>query len=203
MSLSSIRPCSLYWPEASQVSKKNLKQNPLRPSHKTYMQNSELLALMGLSSGELTALAGMAIPMVFIGLSIAVGMMTVYFNFRRRKEMFALFHQERMAAIEKGVELPPLPEEFFREGGNQRWSPHHKLLVGLVLTFLGLGTACAMYFTGRGEATWWSLILIGLGMAYLLFYFAVDKKRAVLLDAEWAAQAAAKKEAAAASALRK
>jgi hypothetical protein len=161
------------------------------------MQNFELLAFFSLGGGELTELIGILIPIIFIIMGIGSGMMTIYFSFRRRKEMFALFHQERMAAIEKGIELPPLPEEFFTESGKssseivKRSSPHSKLLAGLVLTFLGLAVGCAMYFTGLRANALWSLVLIGMGAAFLIFYFAVDKKRADLIDAQHEAQVAA------------
>ena len=45
---------------------------------------------------------------IILGIGLAV--ICAFLNYKRRKDMFALYHQERMAAIEKGVELPPLPE---------------------------------------------------------------------------------------------
>ena len=55
------------------------------------------------------------IPILAIVMTIGAGMLKLYLNYQKRKDMFALYHQERMAAIEKGIELPPLPEDFFRE----------------------------------------------------------------------------------------
>ena len=74
----------------------------------------------------------------------------LYLNYRKRKDMFALYHQERMAAIEKGIELPPLPEDFFHEEPSadaSRRSSHGTLLAGLILVFLGLTLYLALHFT--------------------------------------------------------
>lgn len=79
---------------------------------------------------------------------IGIGMRAIVVYYRKRKEMFALFHQEPMAAIEKGIELPPLPAEFFAEDGKVR-SSHARLLSGLVWLFIGLSLMIALYFKLR------------------------------------------------------
>ena len=145
-------------------------------------------------SALLIPMVGMLIPIISIVMGIGMGAWTVYLSYRKRREMFALYHQERMAAIEKGVELPPMPEDFFKEEG-KRHSPHSKLLTGLILLFLGLAIFIAMYFTSQGANSLWSLIFIGMGAAFLIFYFAVDKKRADLLDAKFEAEEANKRTA--------
>ena len=38
-------------------------------------------------------------------------------NYRRKRDIFRLHHTQRMAAIEKGVQIPPLPREFFQDDG--------------------------------------------------------------------------------------
>jgi hypothetical protein len=126
------------------------------------------------------------IPIIGIIMGIVLGAWHVYLNYRKRRDMFALYHQERMAAIEKGIDLPALPDEFFMEEGGRRLpaSPHSKLLVGLILLFFGLAMLCAMYFAGQGTDSLWSLAFISVGVAFLIFYFAVEKKMADLVDAK-------------------
>ena len=41
-------------------------------------------------------------------------------DFFKKRSMFELHHQERMAAIEKGIEVPPLPPEFFQDRNTGR-----------------------------------------------------------------------------------
>jgi len=123
------------------------------------------------------------IPIVAIVMGIGIGMLAIFLNYRKRKEMFALYHQERMAAIEKGIELPPLSEAFFEEDRKPR-SPHRGMAVGLVWLFVGLALLVALYFNGEGTTALYALIPVAVGLAYLIYYFAVGKKEAEALEAE-------------------
>ena len=55
------------------------------------------------------------IPIIAIVLGIGIGMLAIYLSYRKRKELFALYHQERMAAIEKGIDCPPWPERLLAD----------------------------------------------------------------------------------------
>lgn len=135
-----------------------------------------------------------AIVMVFMVpiMGIVMGMVAVYFNYRKRKEMFALYHQERMAAIEKGVEIPPLPEDFFRNDSApapRRRSPHATLLTGLILFFVGVTVAAALHYAGvrmdnGADTALFGLIPAGIGVAFLIYYFAVGRKWALAMEEE-------------------
>jgi Domain of unknown function (DUF6249) len=131
------------------------------------------------------------IPIVAILMVFGTGMLSIYLNFRKRRDMFALYHQERMAAIEKGVELPPLPEDFFHEDGSKprRRARHGTLLVGLIMVFLGLALYIALHFTvprmdDGGDVALYALIPTGIGIACLIYYFAVGRRIALAIDAE-------------------
>lgn len=121
------------------------------------------------------------IPLLAIFMGIGIGMLAIFLDYRKRKEMFALYHQERMAAIEKGMELPPLPEEFFHEG--KKPSPHAKLLAGLILLFLGIALFAALYFTTKFSVALFALVPAGIGLALLVYYFTVGRKEAAELEA--------------------
>lgn len=123
------------------------------------------------------------IPIVAIIMTFAFVMLAVYVDYRKKKELFALHHQERMAAIDKGVELPPLPDGVF--GENQRSaSPRRNLLKGLIWTLGGAFLAIALRGAGESEAGWFGMIAVGVGLAYLIYYFAVGRKEAELYEAE-------------------
>jgi len=127
------------------------------------------------------------IPIVGIVMGIGLAMLSVYLQYSKRKEIFALYHQERMAAIEKGVDLPPLPEQFFTED-SKRVSPRHRLLVGLVWLFVGLGFSGAFVGAGKSDVAWYGLIPIGIGLANLIYYFLVGKKEAEMIENEMRAR---------------
>jgi hypothetical protein len=133
---------------------------------------------------------GVFIPIIAIVMGIGAGMLKLYLNYQRRKEMFALYHQERMAAIEKGIELPPLPDDFFHEDSNlPRRSPHGTLLVGLITVFIGLACYLVVLFAGlhaddRDDTAMAAPILIGIGAAFLIYYFTVGRKLAAAIEEE-------------------
>jgi len=122
------------------------------------------------------------IPLLAIFMGIGIGMLAIYLEYRKRKEMFELYHKERMAAIEKGMELPPLPEEFFSNGKPS--SPHAKLLAGLILLFLGLALFVALYFTAGFSVALYALVPGSIGLALLLYYFVIGRKEAAELEAD-------------------
>jgi len=139
------------------------------------------------------SILGMMIPIIAIVMIFGTGMLAIYFNYRKRRDMFALYHQERMAAIEKGIELPPLPEDFFREDGKggkpARRGGHGTLLFGLILLIAGLTLYIALHHTLAqngidGDEALYALIPSGIGAACLIYYFAVGRKLAAAMETE-------------------
>jgi len=131
------------------------------------------------------------IPIIAIVMTLGSGMLAMYLHYRKRKDMFALYHQERMAAIEKGIDLPALPDDFFRETERQprRHSSHGTLLGGLILVFIGLTLYLALHYSGvrtdeGGDAGLFALIPAGIGAACLIYYFAVGRKLAAAQEEE-------------------
>jgi Domain of unknown function (DUF6249) len=109
----------------------------------------------------------MVIPMIGIIMGVGIGMLRLYLRFRRKRDMFQLYHAERMAAIEKGIELPPLPPEFFRDSGSPELAPFRHRRGGLILLFLGIAVSVALWGTGV-TAYWWGLVPAAIGLALLL-----------------------------------
>jgi len=110
-----------------------------------------------------------SIPVLAIVLGITCAMFGMYFDFRKKRDLIQLYHAERMAAIEKGIELPPLPDEYLsgRSGGHS--SPARTRRTGLILLFLGIAIALGLWAGGAdGDALWLGLVPIGLGLAFLL-----------------------------------
>ena len=120
------------------------------------------------------------IPIIALILGIAVAMLALYLNYRKRKEIFTLHHQERMAAIEKGIELPPFPDALLMDDGRplRPYHPRRHLLKGLAWSFVGVGLGAGLWATVGREWALFSLILIGIGLAHLIYYFVEGKKEA-------------------------
>jgi Domain of unknown function (DUF6249) len=111
------------------------------------------------------------IPIVAIVMGIGIGMLSIYFDYRKKQDMFALHHKERMAAIEKGMDVPPLPPEFFQDGRRSRPRTHGDFLRrGLVLLFVGAAVSAALYNTSRDNFLW-GLVPAAVGIAQLLYYY--------------------------------
>jgi peptidoglycan/LPS O-acetylase OafA/YrhL len=122
------------------------------------------------------------IPIFAIIFGCGIAMVAIYTNYRKRRDIYTLHHRERMAAIEKGVEVPPLPEVFFTED-TAPYSPRRNLLKGLIWLFIGLGVLLALYQHGEEDGAWFGLIPMGIGAAYLIYYFVVGRKEAEALEA--------------------
>src|SRR5438045_8030497 len=121
-----------------------------------------------------TALS-MLIPIASVTMSLGALIVWIVVWYRRRKHEIDCRHKERMAAIEKGLELPPelLPQP-------EQMPPRSRyLLRGLIW----LGVGLAITFGGRnwlqapmGGSGW---IAVGVGPAYLIFYLVDGRKAAV------------------------
>lgn len=101
-----------------------------------------------------------------IGLPLSIPIIFAVLNYRKRKHLVQLHHAERMAAIERGMEVPPLPIGLIDDRKPRRSS----LLPGLVWLFIGLALLIAMQSVREEEAIF-GLIPIGIGLAYLIYYF--------------------------------
>jgi len=115
-----------------------------------------------------------------IGLPLSIPIVFMVLTYRKRLKLVELHHAERMAAIERGMEIPPLPIELI-EGKRRRRS---SLLPGLIWTFVGLAVLISVRSLAEDEALL-GLIPVGVGLAYLIYYFVEGRKvESRLLDSE-------------------
>jgi len=107
------------------------------------------------------------IPLFGIVFGIAVAIVAIISKHREKLQRTELRHKERLAAIEKGLELPPELEQ--PENGDMRGSG--SLRSGLI----GLGVGIVLYFAlGRvagDDVALFGLIPAAVGLANLIFYF--------------------------------
>ena len=119
-----------------------------------------------------TLVAVVAIAFAF-GMPLSIVLTYLIVTYRKRLKLMELHHAERMAAIERGMELPPLPIEMLEGGRRRRRST--SLLPGLVWFFIGVAILIALQSIADEEAMI-GLVPTGVGLAYLIYYFAEGRK---------------------------
>ena len=127
-----------------------------------------------MSSETLVPALAMLIPILTVTVSLAALIIWILVWHRRRVHELDCRHKERMAAIEKGLDLPPesLPPP-------AQMPPRARyLLRGLIWLGVGLALTFAMRGVGPqvGGVGW---IATAVGAAYLIFYFVEGRKSAV------------------------
>ena len=113
------------------------------------------------------------VPIIAIVLGIAIGMLGLILDYRKKSRMFELHHKERLLAIERGMEVPPLPPEFFSsprrdDGAGPR---ANSLRWGLIWLLLGAALGVAMGLNDGIEQASWALLPAAVGLAQIIFYF--------------------------------
>jgi hypothetical protein len=128
---------------------------------------------------ELIPIFGIVIP---IGGSLAALVVWFTLNYYKRRRLMELHHAERMAAIERGMDIPPLPIELI-DGRSTPKRRRTALLPGLVWFFVGLAVVVgSLAGDADGEIpVFLGLIPLGIGLAYLIYYFFEGRK----VEARW------------------
>jgi hypothetical protein len=128
-------------------------------------------------TGALEAL----IPIVSVTLGIGMIVVSILAKHRRQMQELDHRHKERMAAIDKGLDLPPDPVSerivaareagIVGRGAGGGGAGSRYLLRGLI--WLGVGLAVALTDSGFRDYGW---IGVAVGVAYLIYY-AVEGRR--------------------------
>lgn len=110
-----------------------------------------------------------------VGLPLSIPIVWIVLNYRKRRRLMELHHAERMAAIERGMDLPPLPMELV--DGNSPRRRRSALLPGLVWFFVGVALVVGAGTTHDEDfPVFLGLIPLAVGVAYLIYYFAEGRK---------------------------
>ncbi len=110
------------------------------------------------------------IPILGIVLGVATAIVSIVSSHRQKLKLAELRHRERLAAIEKGIELPPDPEPDADAGkGRSLKSGLSGLLLGVVLYF-------ALREVADDDIALFGLIPAALGVASLITYFVEGRK---------------------------
>jgi len=106
---------------------------------------------------------GVMIPLSAIILGISAGIVGILTKHRQQLQRADLRHRERLAAMDKGVELPPELEDPVDR-------PRY-LLKGLVWSFVGIAGYAALRALAGSEESLLAGIPFAIGLAYLVYYF--------------------------------
>ena len=122
------------------------------------------------------------VPLVSVTLGIGMIIVTIVTKHRREMQELDNRHRERMAAIDKGLDLPPDPVVVEQQVAaartvSSRGSGSRYLLRGLVWLGVGLAIALSDNFLGDGfRAYGW--IGAAVGVAYLIYYALEGRREA-------------------------
>lgn len=126
-------------------------------------------------------MVAVVVPVVAIIGGISFAAYSMYLKVRRQRETLQMYHAERMAAIEKGIELPPLPPEalYDQHGGTGYRGDYRRRRrgSGLTLVFVGAAITVAMWQASGDNSFWWGLVIIAWGLGKLVSEY-LDPPRA-------------------------
>ncbi len=117
---------------------------------------------------NLDAILGVMIPLSAIILGISAGIVGIVAKHRQLVQRADLRHKERLTAMEKGIELPPEPEDPVNR-------PRY-LLKGLVWSFVGIAAYLALNALAGSDESMLAGIPFSIGLAYLVYYFVQGKR---------------------------
>jgi len=121
-----------------------------------------------------------SLPDAIIVTALVAGLLGwLYLKHKERIRRLELVHQERLAAMDKGVPLPELPLDPVRVP--RAPDPHTPLIIGIVLTMFSLGGMVALHLvpsaTLWGADFWLAPLPIGLMGIGLVLYYALFGRR--------------------------
>lgn len=119
---------------------------------------------------ELKHILPLLIPIIAIVMGIGSGMLALWLDHQKKTRIFELHHKERMLAIERGMEVPPLPLELLQGRDKPKATLAGSLRWGLVWLFLGVAIAIGHVFNDRSDTAVWALMPIAVGLALLVYY---------------------------------
>lgn len=117
-----------------------------------------------------TELLALFIPILGIILGVAIAIVSIIAAHRQKMQRNDMRHKERMAAIEKGLEIPAEPVE--QENGKKSGS----LRGGLIQLGVGIALYIALRSVADDDVALFALIPAAVGLANLLFYFLESRK---------------------------
>jgi cadmium resistance protein CadD (predicted permease) len=114
---------------------------------------------------------GTFIPIVAIIMGCSIAIVSIWGEHKRKAQLLEQNHRERMNAIEKGVELPPLPANLVHDSSNgpSTSTPAKSLRAGIMLVLIGVLLFFAIQSIEAEEVALFGLIPAAVGIANLVY----------------------------------
>lgn len=121
---------------------------------------------------------GLLIPITAIVGGLSIPIIYLITHYKKRKQLLEQNHKERLLALEKGIELPPIPVELLTRDpfddqvpAKPGWGDADRYLrTGIMWLFVGLALGAVVLIKNEPENAGWALVPIAVGLAKLLFY---------------------------------
>ncbi len=119
---------------------------------------------------------GVLIPLVAVFMGIGLAIVSVVARHRTRVRALEQRHLERMAAIEKGIELPSdLASEAEQDAGQGKKPVARFLLQGLVCLGIGIALLISSVTIMPAELQLPGSVLAAIGAALIIFYLVAGR----------------------------
>jgi uncharacterized membrane protein HdeD (DUF308 family) len=119
---------------------------------------------------EKSIMSVFVIPVVAIIMGLGFAMLALWTHHQRKSQLLEQLHRERMAAIEKGIELPPLNvDEIAGSSSPNTANPARVLRSGVLLLAIGIVLFFAINESGGREGALFGLIPAAVGLANLVY----------------------------------
>ncbi len=112
------------------------------------------------------------IPLFGIVFGVGIAIVAIIASHRERTQRAEQRHRERLAAIEKGLEIPPDPVE--AENGSRKGSG---LRAGVTMVLVGSVLYFALSQVADEDIALFALIPAAVGVANLVFYFLEGRRK--------------------------
>ena len=119
------------------------------------------------------AILGVMIPLSGTILGIGAGIFGIWTAHRQKTLKLELRHKERIAAMERGLELAPEAPDPELDPAYRRSRALHR---GLIWSLVGLALGAMLYHVADDEVAWIGAIPFAVGVGNLIFY-ALEGKR--------------------------
>jgi len=120
---------------------------------------------------------GVIVPVVGIVMGIGIGMLAIWSEHKRKAQLLEQNHRERMHALEKGIEMPPLPPGLVNIGNGPATASAAKALrSGIMMTLIGIVLFIAIIVAGGTKGALFGLIPAAIGVANLVYAAVLWKK---------------------------
>lgn len=127
---------------------------------------------------DIRQILGLLIPITAIAGGLSIPIIYLITHYKKRQQLLEQNHKERLLALEKGIELPPIPVELLTRDpfddqtpARPGWDDADRYLrTGIMWLFVGLALGAVVLIKNEPENAGWALIPIAVGLAKLLFY---------------------------------